>query len=223
MIDLTHALHEDVPHWTGRCGFHSEIKMDYDEGVRVMKYRCLAGVGTHIDAPSHFIEGGANVADIPLEELSVPVHVIDMTREAHPDLFITPKDIAAYEKEHGKVSKGSLFVGYTGWEKYWGDTDAFRHVGEDGHMHFPGFTAEAAELLLERGVVGVGIDTFSPDGSNSHGYYPVHQLVLGAGKYIVENLANLGKMPPKGGRILCLPMKVRDGAEAAIRAVGYVA
>ena len=219
-VDLTHSIHPEVPSWTGACGFESEIKMDYDQGVRVMKYTCHAGIGTHMDSPSHFYPNTANIADIPIEDLIVPACIIDVSAKMHADYMIDPKDLSDYEEQHGKIPPKSLIIGYTGWSSHWPDAKAYRNEDADGQMHFPGFTASAAELLLERKCVGIGIDTLSPDGSNME--FPVHKHILGAGKYILENMANLEQMLQSGGYIIALPIKVKEGTEAAVRAIGLI-
>lgn len=63
----------------------------------------------------------------------------------------------------------------------------------------------------------LGIDTLSPD--NEVDGFPVHRLVLGSGKYIIENVANAGLMPPVGAYTFALPIKIQDGAESPIRLV----
>ena len=55
-------------------------------------------------------------------------------------------------------------------------------------MHFPAFSAASAELLLKRNVAGIAIDTLSPDCLDPD--FTVHTLILGAGKYIIENIAD---------------------------------
>ena len=223
-IDLTHPLNSSVPTWSGGCGFTHEIKVDYDQGIRVMTFKCHAGVGTHMDAPSHFIPGGDDIGGIPLNQLIVPACVIDLSAKLHPDLFVMPQDILDFESRWGRIEPGSLVLVYSGWEKFWNERDRYRNVDASGKMHFPGYHVEAAELLLTRGVVGIGIDTFSPDGSNNHpeNKYPVHECILGAGKYIIENAAHLAKMPPKGSYVLALPPKISIGSESAIRLVGLI-
>ena len=110
----------------------------------------------------------------------------------------------------------------TGWEKYWNNTVKYRNADAKGKMHFPGFMAKTAELLLERKISGIGIDTLSPDGSTDKERFPVHELILGAGKYILENLCNLASLPPSGALALVMPMKVVGGAESAIRIIALV-
>lgn len=101
----------------------------------------------------------------------------------------------------------------TGWERHWSSPGKYRN-----NLLFPSISADAAELLLERSIVGVGIDTLSP--YREEDGFPVHKLLLGAGKYIVENAANLGSLSPHGNFIMVLPMKIADGTEAPIRLIG---
>lgn len=91
-------------------------------------------------------------------------------------------------------------------------------------MHFPGFDVKAVEMLIERKIAGIGIDTLSPDGSNNGpgNKFPVHECILRAGKYIIENAAQLSKMPAKGAYVLALPLKITVGAEVAMRLVGLI-
>ena len=98
-IDLSHPLHEKIPTWSGGCGFRLDVKLDYPQGLRVQSLKSHAGIGTHIDAPTHFFEGSWNIADIPLENLIVPVFVLDISAKMDADLFITPADIEAFEKD----------------------------------------------------------------------------------------------------------------------------
>jgi kynurenine formamidase len=223
-VDLTHPLDGSVPTWTGSCGFQYQIKKDYDQGIRVMSYKCHGGVGTHMDAPAHFIEGGATIAAIPLDQLIVPVRVIDLSAKIDPDLFVMPEDILEHEQRWGTIEPGTLVFVYTGWDRFWQEPLRYRNPDASGQMHFPGFHVKTAELLLHRGITGIGMDTLSPDGSNNlpHNRYPVHECILGAGKYIIENAAHLSKMPPRGGYALALPLNITVGAESAMRLVGLI-
>ena len=75
-------------------------------------------------------------------------------------------------------------------------------------------------LLLKRNIAGLGIDTLSPDTPQSG--YPVHQALLGEGKYIIENVANAIQLPPIGSFSLALPILTIGGTEAPIRLVAFV-
>jgi len=219
LVDLTHSLSPDIPTWEGSCGFCSEVKKDYDEMFRVENYTMVAGIGTHMDAPAHLIPKGLPIAEIPLEQLFVSAFVLDVSKQAHPDYLVTAKDIIQFEKDHGRIAVNSLFIAYTGWSRRWPGVE-YRNADESGKLHFPAYSAEAAECLLERHISGIGIDTLSPDCSDSS--YPVHHLILGAGKYILENLTNLHLIPPAGAYVIALPMKIAGGPESAVRAVGLI-
>lgn len=223
-VDLTHPLHENVPTWSGGCGFRLEIQLDYPQGLRVQSIKSHAGVGTHIDAPSHFIKDSWNIEDIPLENLIVPVCVLDLTQKMAPDLFISPHDIEAFEKTHGKIRDHSLVLAHTGWDRFWTEPLRYRNPDSSGKMHFPGYSADAAALLIKRNIVGLGIDTLSPDGSiNGAGVkYLVHEMILGAKKYIIENVANLKQMPPVGAFALALPPRSCGATESVARLVGLI-
>lgn len=219
MVDLTHPLHEKVPTWSGNCGFRLEKRIDYDQGLRVHTLKCHAGVGTHMDAPSHFIAGGKDIDQIPLEKFLAPACIIDVRKESHSDFLLEITHIERYEGRYGKIEPGSVVIAWTGWEAFWEEPEKYRGADASGKLHFPGFSPECAQLLSKRPIAGIGIDTLSPDGSNEG--FPVHFSILGADQYILENLCGLGQLPPKGGYILCPPSPYCGGTEAPVRAVGF--
>src|SRR5258708_36131438 len=107
LVDLTHPLSPEIPTWNGSCGFCLEIKKDYDRVFRVQKINMHAGVGTHMDAPSHRIQGGPSIAEIALEQLIVPACIVDVSKQADADYEISVQDIENYEKKHGMIPKNS--------------------------------------------------------------------------------------------------------------------
>ena len=109
----------------------------------------------------------------------------------------------------------TFVIFYTGWEKFW-DTPT-QYI--NGH-EFPSVHPDTAKLLLERDIAGIGIDTLSPDTGKDG--FPVHRAVLGAGKYLVENIANAKELPESGAKSLVMPMKIKDGTEAPVRLVALV-
>ena len=221
IIDLTHSLHEGVPTWSGGCGYRLEIKLDYEQGLRAQTMKGHAGVGTHMDAPSHFIPDSWNIGDIPLENLIVPACVIDVRKERAPDLFIQPRHLEAFEKRHGPIPARSLVIGQTGWEQFWAEPERYRSPDSAGKMHFPGFSAEAADFLIHRKICGIGIDTLSPDGSSGRSF-PVHEKILGARMYILENLAHLDQMPPTGAYVIAFPPKAQEATESIARVAALI-
>jgi len=139
--------------------------------------------------------------------------VIDVSSKPDERYSVTPGDIAVFESKYGAIPNASCVVIKTGWEKFWLDPGKYRN----NHV-FPSVSIEAAELLLERGVAALGIDTLSPDRPDDG--FKVHQAFLGNNKLLIENVANLDNMPPIGAYIMVLPIKIKDGTEAPIRLVG---
>lgn len=220
VVDLTQPLHPHAPTWNGSCGFCLEIKKDYDRMFRVQQLKMHAGVGTHMDAPSHRIQGGASITEIPLEQLILPACVIDVSEHAGPGYEISVGDLEEHEKVHEQIPENSLVIGFTGWGRFWSDAKAYRNADAHGSMHFPAFSARAAEFLLKRKIAGIAIDTLSPDCADST--FPVHQLILGAGRYIIENVADCSRMPPRGAYVIVLPLRAEGCTESPVRMIGLV-
>ena len=219
IVDLTHTLDEHIPTWDGSCGFDQKLAHDYDPKViypfRTHKMKMNAGIGTHMDAPAHCIPGGITIDEFPLSHLITPCVKLDVSEFADEHYRVSVQEIENFEKEYGLIDAGSLVLIRTGWERFW-------HTPEKYHNQhlFPSVSREAAEFLLTRGIAGIGIDTLSPDRPEDG--FPVHQLLLGAGKYIVENAAHLVHLPPRGSFILTMPIKMKGGTEAPIRLVGLI-
>ncbi len=220
MIDLTHTLSSDVPSWDGGSCFNISIALDYAECTppnlfRVQKIETKAGAGTHMDAPAHCFPGGKTIDALLLESLISDCVVIRVDDVADEKYLVMPEVIEAFEKEHGKIQENTFVIFYTGWDKHWNNPEAYRN-----NLRFPSVHESTAKQLLERGVSGIGIDTLSPDAVGDD--FPVHRAILGAGKYIVENIANAGQLPPLGAKIHIMPMKIKDGTEAPIRLAAFV-
>ncbi len=220
LIDLTNTLSEETPSWDGGCGFSHVIKLDYDECDSVVKFKVQqikmhAGIGTHIDSPSHCIPGGATVEELSLDSLIAPLVVIDVHERITADYKISANDITLFENKYGKIQENSFVAFYTGWSQYWNNPKQYRN----NHL-FPSLSESAAKILISKDVIGIGIDTLSPDVPASG--FPVHQIILGAGKYIVENVTNLEKMPKIGAYVLTLPMKGAGLTESPVRMVGLI-
>lgn len=219
LIDLTHPLSPEVPTWNGSCGFVLQVKKDYDQLFRVQKIEMHAGVGTHMDAPSHRFEGGNSIADIPLAKLFVAMCVIDVTEKADADYEVSLEDLQEYEATYGRIPPDALVIAYTGWDRFWNDPGRYRNEDEQGQMHFPAVSAQVAEVLVQRKTAGLAIDTLSPDCADQS--YPVHRLLLGADQYIIENIANCAQIPPKGAYAIALPLRA-SSTEAPLRIVGVL-
>lgn len=226
IIDLSHAINPNVPTWTGCCGFKSTIKCDYEDcetetKFRAQKFEMVASIATHMDAPAHCFAGAATIDQLELSNLLVPAVVIDISQKIkEADDQLTVQDIQEFESAFGTIPSQCLVIIYTGWSKHWNDPEKYRNADKQGLLHFPTVSAEAAEFLFSRQIVGIGVDVISPDRHDSG--YPTHRIFLGNGKYIIENVANAHKLPPTGSFVLVMPLKIEGATESPIRLVGLI-
>jgi len=181
--------------------------------------------GTHVDSPSHFGLGKWTIDQIPLDRLSGPGVVIDISKKAEkdPDSLLDIKDIKAWERLHGKVPKGAIVIMNSGWYKYYGDKKYYNW--EEGypetdtkHMHFPGFSAEAVDYLIRNSqIVGIAVDTVSIDRGQDNNLFEAHRRMSESNVWGIENIGNLDKLPAKGFLVYNLPLKFKDGSGSPVR------
>jgi kynurenine formamidase len=158
--------------------------------------------GTHMDAPGHFVPGGRFSPEITLEELLVPIVVVDISRRAErdPDTTLTVDDLRRFERRHGRIPDRSIVCMDSGWASKVGDPLEFKGGAAFPNYHFPGYSGEAAMWLAERRkVTAIGVDTLSLDPGNSS-TFPVHVNFLATDRYGLENLNNLDRIPPVGAQ-----------------------
>ena len=220
VIDLTHEVNPDIPTWDLTCGYYIKTMRDYKhcEGEFKFRSQCLdirASAGTHMDAPSHCFEGGLDICDIPIDQLIAPCVVIDVTSKVHERYKVSVEDINQFEKQYGEIKPGSIVLFYTGWSRFWHEPKKYHN-----NLVFPSISADAAQLLLEKQVNGIGIDTLSPDCDEKGSF--VHSILLGANKYIIENVAHADTLPPIGATLLVMPLRVKGAAESPVRLVALL-
>lgn len=222
IIDLTHKVHTDIPTWDMTCGYFIKTMRDYHNCPGKFKFRSQAldiraSAGTHIDSPAHCFEGARDVSEINIDELICPCVVIDVSQKANQNerYKVSIEDIENFENNHGKIKPKTFVLFYTGWSRFWDEPNCYHN-----NLVFPSISAEVAEILLDRQIVGIGIDTLSPDCDEKGSF--VHKILLGSDKYIIENVANAQKMPPIGAYILIMPLNVQGAAESPIRLVGMI-
>ncbi len=224
MVDLTQTLTREFPSWPGYPSLEMVNTHNFaPDGFFANAWHIHEHSGTHVDAPVHFSADGWSAAEVPEEALLVPVVVIDIRNRARrdPDAQVRVEDIKAWEKKHGRVPRGAAVLMSSGWEHRANDLEAYRNMDSKGVMHFPGFSQEAAEFLVTaRAIVGIGVDTLSLDYGPSTDF-GAHFAVLPANSWGIENLANLGKIPPAGATLFVGLPKVKgaSGGPARVLAV----
>jgi kynurenine formamidase len=138
------------------------------------------------------------------------------------DYLLSTAKVEQWEALHGPILAGAIVLLRTGWASRWPDAKRYRNQDAQGKMHFPGFSAEAAKLLVDREVSGLGCDTMSVDYGGSQDF-AVHRLALGAGLYHLENLADLSALPEAGAYLVVAPIKLEGGSGGAVRVFALVA
>jgi kynurenine formamidase len=216
--DLTHTYGPDFPTYFGAPGISMEQNFNFAEhSFNLMTLTVNEHTGTHIDAPLHFSADGASVDEIAVGDLVAPLCVVDIAARAagDPDTQVTPEDIKAWIAQHGPIPEGACVALHSGWGAKVG-SDAFR--GFDGEkQHYPGFHVEAAQMLIEEtGARSIASDTLSLD----HGISPdfaTHYAWLPTGRFGIECLANLDKVPASGATIVIGAPKHRGGTGGPAR------
>ena len=160
--------------------------------------------GTHMDAPVHFIANATTCDRIAPDTLIAPLAVVSIVPKAakNADATVDVDDIMMWEKQHGRLPRGAFVAMHSGWDTRVGTPDRFLNKDAKGTMHAPGFSEAAARFLAtERDIVGAGVDTLSLDIGAAEKFV-AHLALLGAGKYAVELIANLGTLPASGATII---------------------
>lgn len=204
LVDLSDALGRDTVLWPGAPALEIVEALTHEgDGYHARIISTFEHAGTHFDAPEHFVPGGRDIAAIGIDELVVPASVIDLSARAETDAdaVVEVADIEASEAEHGAIPAGSAVLLHSGWARR--RHDALSYTGSDSatDLHFPGFGVAAAELLVARGVVGLGVDTLGIDPGDRPDF-PVHRGVTHpAGVWHLENLVRVDELPATGSVI----------------------
>ena len=213
VADMTHVISSEFPTYFGVPGFKHEQKFNFKEhGFNLHELTVNEHTGTHLDAPLHFSKDGQSVDEIPIENLVVPLIVVDIKAKAaeNADAQVTPDDIKNWIAANGPLPEKCCVAMNSGWDAYVG-SDKFRGVDGDKKMHFPGFHVEATKMLLEESsAVGLAVDTLSLDYGVSADF-ATHYAWLPTNKWGLENLANLDRVPAKGATIMVGAPKHKGG------------
>ena len=233
IIDLSHAYDGQAIFWPTADPFRLEKVAD---GVTPAGYYYAANNfftsehgGTHVDAPVHFAQGRQTVDEIPLERLMGDTVVIDVTGAAtrNADYQVTVEDLLRAEQEDGPIPANAIVLLHTGFSQRW--PDAARYLGTNARgdeavkqLHFPGLHPDSAKwLIANRSIKAIGIDTASIDFGQSS-LFESHRLLYERDIPAFENLTALERLPRRGAFVVALPMKIRGGSGAPLRAVAIV-
>jgi arylformamidase len=201
IYDVTRTLHPEMATWPGEPGpTLTPIKqMALGHPADVSHLALGVHTGTHVDAPSHFIPGGAGVDATPLDALVGPATVVWIKNEG-------AIQVAELERTELQGAERVLFR----------TRNSDDGAAGDFKENFVYLDGDAARWLVSRGVCLVGVDYLSVEAFAAS--EPVtHRTLLGAGVVIVEGL-DLHEVAPGEYFLTCLPLKLAgaDGAPARV-------
>lgn len=205
--DITLTLSPDLPIWPGDdpVSLVRVKKLEDGDASNVSLLTTSVHAGTHVDAPSHFLQDGPTVDQIPIKTLTGRAYVVHL-----PDTDLITKSVLE-EANIPPRTRRVLFR--TRNSEYWSrDDNTFQ---ED----YVALTPDAAAYLIKRGVKLVGIDYLSI--APFHDTVPTHEVFLKAGVVILEGI-DLSEVSPGRYTLYCLPLKLAasDGAPARAILVG---
>jgi arylformamidase len=204
IIDLSLTLRHAMPAFPGEptAGFIPFTTIDRDD-VEMWQLSLFTQIGTHLDAPSHFVRGGRTVDAIALERCIGPATVVDARGAAELD---TP--LLAARAESLRRTRRALVM--TGWDARFGESDYW--------MAFPSMTEAAADALVELGVVFLGLDTPSPHTSE---FRRLHERLFANEMVVAECLVGLTTLEQPEVVVVALPLKLAglDGSPVRVVAI----
>ncbi len=204
IYDISLTLSPSLVVWPGDppVNLTQPVSMERGDMFTLTRMDISAHTGTHVDAPAHFVAGGAGVDSLDLNTLIGPALVVD-ARAA--------RELSASVLESLAMPAGTQRVLFrTRNSELWrGPHTVF---DED----FVAITADGASWLVEHGVRLVGVDYLSvaPFAESA----PTHQILLAAGVIAVEGL-NLSEIEPGEYQLCCLPLKIAGADGTPTRAV----
>jgi kynurenine formamidase len=238
IVDCTQPLTETTPviqlppPFANTPGLSRQEISHYDDrGPAWAWYTLTIGehVGTHLDAPIHWItgKGGADVGSLGPKQLVGAACVIDKSTETDVDngYLLTVADLEAWEAENGRIPDGAWVLFRTGWQFRAQDQTAFLNMRDNG-PETPGPDVEASRWLAsERGILGFGTETVGIDAGAAGGFdppFPLHNFLLGAGRLGLTQLANLDKLPLTGALLVVSPLRLVGGTGSPSRVFAFV-
>jgi len=199
-IDISLPIHSGRIVWPGDPEVKIEKLLQIEKGdiCNTRHLSCPVHVGTHVDAPLHFIEGGDGIETLPLSSLAGKARVIEI---------INKTEIPLDEIEGKGIKEDDIVLFKT--------INSAKYLKEKKfNENYVYLSTAATNYLVAKNISTVGIDYYSIAGVNSN-LIECHQVLLGAGVAIIEGL-DLSKINPGLYEFVCLPLKIvgSDGAPA---------
>jgi arylformamidase len=200
LYDVSLTISAGIPIWPGNPQLALDSVKTIAQGASSNLSLLHIGThtATHVDAPSHFIEGAPGVDNIPPEVLVGHARLLQLPEVHHIDRQVLRKlDLTGVTR---------ILLGTR-------NSVLLKQAQLD--MDYAFVSADAAQYLVDIGIKLVGIDYLSIEQYQKEGH-PAHHILLGAGVVIIEGLY-LADVPPGDYELMCLPLKLRDADGAPAR------
>ncbi|HKP03502.1 MAG TPA: cyclase family protein [Chthoniobacterales bacterium] len=224
MVDLTHPFEPGIPKWKGFPDEKREVAYWYEKGRGTRGEGFFSEIfthvgqwGTHVDPPAHFVKGLRTVDQITLQEMILPLVVIDVHAEAakNPDYTLSLERVKKWETDHGRIPTGAFVAMRTDWSKRWPDSAAMENADSAGVSHYPGWSLPALKYLYEdRKITASGHETTDTDPgvATTKDDYSLETFVLQTNHYQIELLTNLDQVPESGAIVVVSFPKPKGGS-----------
>jgi len=201
-IDITRTLTNGMIHWQGDAPFKWERFEDLagPGSANVSRIETSVHVGTHIDAPLHYILNGDDVSEVPLSRLCGPAVVVHV---------MAPREITVEDLEAAPIRRGERVLFRTANEALW-DKGEF-------DPDFFGLSGDAAMWLVDHEAPLVGVDYLSVDGYHNEAK-SAHHALLGNNVIVVESL-DLSRVEEGHYEMVALPLKIAGSEGAPARVI----
>lgn len=206
--DLSQPLNQDVSFWPYYPPFEVKyIKRKAEHGVNAQYIQTSNHMGTHLDAPRHFFDGGRTVDNLDPRRWVGPAPLVDLSHKRSGDA-IDLADLAPFDPQ---LRPGARLLYRVGWDRLFPRPEYFGN--------YPGLTLEAAEWLATRPISLLGMDTPGPHPSH---WQTIHEVLLAAEIVIVEGLAHLDQLPPGDLFFVAAPLRLRGLDGSPVRALAIL-
>lgn len=204
IIDISVPLHSNMPIWPNSVGIQitQTMSIEKKDPINNSSITCDVHVGTHIDAPRHFIKDGISIEHLSLDCLIGKAFVA----------YIPEVDIITAEI----LSDLSLPLGTSRLLLRTRNSLLWEKEITNFSSEYVALTNDAAKWIVEHRIRLIGIDYLSIQRYN--GNPETHKILLSAGTIIVEGL-NLANVAPGEYELICLPLKLVGSDGAPARAV----
>ena len=202
-IDISLTIETGRIVWPGDPGVEVSKLMQIEKGdiCNTSLLTCPVHVGTHVDAPLHFVDGGDGIESLPLYSLAGKAKVFEI---------INKTEIPLGEIENSDINEGDIVL--------------FKTINSTVYLKEKSFnenyvylSTKAAEYLVMKKIATVGIDYYSIAGVNNN-LIECHQVLLGAKVTIIEGL-DLSGISPGEYEFICLPLKIKGSDGSPARAI----